>query len=147
MIAALRITAGIVSIFGWLVALLVVNPLLFQFGDLHNWHGTDDPEWIDQSVTIIACCGIAFSIAVALGAPRWMLWPCLVLTLLIALAAAAPAVPNFIRALHYYGQHADLVRRGRFFQLWTYLGGALAICFSAISYSLLCFLSYRRRTA
>ena len=142
----LRIVTGTISAFSWLVFLVVVNPILFRFGDLHNWHGTDDPEWVAISATVMAACGFAFSTAIAFGGPRWMLWPCLFLSLFITLAWAAPTVPGLIRAFDYY-RHEPVVIRGRFFQLWTYLGGAFAMSFSAISYSLLSFLSYRRRRA
>jgi hypothetical protein len=143
---ALRIIAGILSAFSWLVFLVVVNPLLFRFGDLHNWHGTGDPEWVTISATVIAACGFAFTTAIAFGAPRWMVWPCLVLSLLITLAWAAPTVPGLIQAFDDY-RHEPVVIRGRFFQLWIYLGGALAMTVSAVLYSLLCFFSYRRRRA
>jgi MFS family permease len=142
----LRIITGVLAAFSWLVALVFVNPLLFRFGDLHNWHGRGDPEWFDISVTVMAACGFAFSTAIAFGAPRWMLWPCLVLSLVVTLAWAAQAVPGLIRAFDHYRQEPRVIK-GRFFQLWTYLGGALAMCLSAVLYSLLCFLSYRRRRA
>jgi hypothetical protein len=144
-VSALRIITAVVSVLSWLVFLVVVNPILFRFGDLHNWHGTDDAAWVTYTSTVIAACGFALSVAISLGAPRWMLWPSLVLSLFITFAWAAPAVPGLIRAFDHY-RHEPEVIRGRFFQLWTYLGGALAMSISSISHSLLCFLSYRGRT-
>ena len=126
------------SVFGWLVALVIVNPLLFRFGDLHNWHGNGMEDRVTHIASLLVACGLAFSIAIAFGAPRWMLWPCLVLSLSVTLLWAAPSVVPMLKSIAHYRQEPEVIR-GRFFQLYTYLAGALSVCASAILWSLLCF--------
>jgi hypothetical protein len=91
-VRALRIIIAVVSVLSWLVFSVVVSPILFRFGDLHNWHGTDDPAWVAYMSTVVAAFGFALSVAIAFGVPRWMLWSSLVLSLLITFLWAAPSV-------------------------------------------------------
>jgi hypothetical protein len=137
-----RVIVSLIAFWSWLVFLVVVNPILFRFGDVHNWHGTDYPEWATNAYTIATCTAIALSVAIAFGAPRSMLWPVLALTLFVTFVRAAPAVPRLISGLNYW-YHDDPIP-GRMFLLWTYLSSAVGMCISSIGYSVLCYWEWRR---
>ena len=139
-----RAITGIVSVLGWAGYLIVTNPGLVHFGYLHDYNGSDEPEFIALIFNTIAAAGIGFAIAVICNGPRWMLWACAVVTAIVAAVWAVPEVPGSIRQLHYWHYEGEPVY-GRFHLIWTTLASAIALDLSLLSWAALCLYSLRRK--
>jgi hypothetical protein len=139
-----RVITGIVAALGWAGYIIVTNPGLIHFGDLHDWHGRNEPELVALVFNTVAAVGFSTAMALIFGGPRWMIWPCAGLSLLVVVLWAAPAVPGSIRELHYWYYEREAVY-GRLQYLWATLASAFALDVSLLSWAVLGVCSWRRK--
>jgi hypothetical protein len=135
-----RVITAIIGAFGWIGYLAVTNPAAIHWGDLHWWHGSDEPEIVALTCNCIAASALTFNICTLFGGPR-MFWPCFALGLVGVWLYSRGLVPT-IRDLHYWYVEATPVN-GRLSLLWVTLGTCILIITSTFGWAFHCFHYWR----